>query len=86
MNSILTNNSSMTALQNLRAVNRDLSAVQEQISTGKKVGNAKDNAAIYAISSIMNSDVEGFKAISDSLNLGSATVAVARSAATAWST
>lgn len=81
MNSILTNNSSMTALQNLRSVNRDLSAVQEQISTGKKVGNAKDNAAIYAISSIMNSDVEGFKAISDSLNLGSATVAVARSAA-----
>lgn len=36
MNSLLTNTSAMVALQNLRSVNKDLSMVQEQISTGKK--------------------------------------------------
>jgi flagellin len=81
MASIQTNNSAIVALQNLRSVNRNLSAVQEQISTGKKISNAKDNASIYAISTVIKSDVEGFKRISDSLNLGSSTVAVARGAA-----
>ncbi len=81
MASIQTNNSAIVALQNLRTVNRNLSAVQEQISTGKKISNAKDNASIYAISTVIKSDVEGFKRISDSLNLGSSTVAVARGAA-----
>jgi flagellin len=81
VNSILTNNSANTALQNLRLVNKNLSMVQEQISTGKKIGNAKDNASIFAISTVIKSDIEGFKKISDSLNLGSSTVAVARGAA-----
>ena len=81
MNSLLTNTSAMTALQNLRSVNKQLSSVQEQISTGKKVGSARDNAAIFAISTVMKSDVKGFQAISESLNLGSSTVAVARGAA-----
>lgn len=81
MASIQTNNSAIVALQNLRTVNRNLSVVQEQISTGKKISNAKDNASIYAISTVIKSDVEGFKRISDSLNLGSSTVAVARGAA-----
>jgi flagellin len=81
MSSILTNSSAMVALQNLKSVNRNLSVVQEQISTGKKIGNAKDNASIFAISTVIKSDVEGFKKISDSLNLGASTVAVARGAA-----
>lgn len=81
MNSLLTNTSAMVALQNLRSVNKDLSMVQEQISTGKKVGNARDNAAIFAISTVMQSDVKGFEAISSSLNLGASSVGVARGAA-----
>jgi len=79
--SLLTNTSAMIALQNLRTVNAGLATVQEQISTGKKIGSARDNAAIFAISTVMQSDVQGFKAISSSLNLGSSTVAVARGAA-----
>ena len=59
-NSLLTNTSAMVALQNLRTVNKGLAMVQEQISTGKKVGNAKDNAAIFAISTVMQSDVKDF--------------------------
>jgi flagellin len=81
MSSILTNNSAMVALETLRNINRNLETVQSEISTGKKVANAKDNAGIWAIATVMSSDVESFKAISDSLNLGSSTVGVARSAA-----
>ena len=83
MSSILTNNSAMVALDTLRSINRDLSTVQNEISTGKKVSSAKDNASIWAISTVMSTDVESFKTISDSLNLGSSTVGVARSAAEA---
>ncbi len=79
--SILTNTSAMIALQTLRTTNRSLSEVQNQISTGKKVAAAKDNASIFAISKVMESDVAGFKAISDSLNLGASTVAVASNGA-----
>ena len=80
MSSILTNSSAMVALDTLRGINKNLGAVQSEISTGKKVATAKDNAAIWAISTVMSTDVESFNQISDSLNLGSATVGVARSA------
>jgi len=80
MTSILTNNGAMVALQTLSAINKDLGSVQNEISTGKSVATAKDNSAIWAISKVMESDVSGFKAISDSLSLGESTVAVARQA------
>ncbi len=80
MSSILTNNGAMVALQTLKSINKNLGTIQTQISTGKNVANAKDNAAVWAISKVMESDVKGFKGISDSLNLGESTVAVARSA------
>nr|WP_070960305.1 flagellin [Hyphomonas sp. Mor2] len=80
MSSILTNNSAMVALETLRGINKDLAMVQSEISTGKKVSSAKDNAAIWAISTVMSTDVESFKQIQDSLNLGNSSVGVARSA------
>ncbi len=81
MSSILTNTSSMVALQTLRGVNANLNKTQNEISTGKSVASARDNAAIWAISKVMESDVKGFKGITDSLALGESTVAVARKAA-----
>lgn len=81
MSSILTNESAMVALTTLRGINKDLSTVQAEISTGKSVASARDNAAIWAVSTVMQSDVDGFDAISQSLGLASATVGVARSAA-----
>ncbi|MFT7026532.1 MAG: flagellin [Paracoccaceae bacterium] len=81
MASILTNNGAMVALQTLKSINKGLGEVQGQISTGKKVGSAKDNSAVWAISTVMQSDVKGFKGISESLSLGNSTVAVARQAA-----
>ena len=78
---LLTNESSLIALTTLRQINRDLTAVQQEVATGKSVSNARDNAAIFAVSSVIQSDVDSFEAISDSLNLGASTVAVARGAA-----
>ena len=80
MSSILTNNSAMVALQTLKSINSNLSKTQSEISTGKSVASAKDNSAVWAISKVMESDVNGFKAISSSLSLGQSTVAVARQA------
>lgn len=80
MSSILTNNGAMVALQTLKSINTNLGKTQDMISTGKSVGNAKDNAALWAISKVMESDLRGFKAISSSLALGQSTVSVARQA------
>lgn len=80
VSSILTNNSAMVALQTMKSINHNMNKTQSEISTGKSVANAKDNAAVWAISKVMESDVEGFKGISDSLNLGSSTLTVAREA------
>ena len=80
MSSILTNTSAMVALQTMKTISTSLSQTTAEISTGKRVASAKDNAAVWAISKVMEADVEGFKGISDSLALGSSTIAVARQA------
>jgi flagellin len=81
MSSILTNTSAMVALQNLKSINMDLSKTQNEISTGKSVSSASDNASMWAISKVMEADVAGFSAISKSLALGESTVAVAAAGA-----
>ncbi len=81
MSSILTNNSAMVALQTMKSISTNLSQTTAEISTGKRVASAKDNAAVWAISKVMEADVQGFQGISDSLSLGSSTIAVARQAA-----
>ena len=81
MISILTNNSAMIALQTLKTINSNLADTQNAISTGKDIATAKDGSAIWAISKVMEADVAGFNAVSDSLALGESTVAVASAAA-----
>lgn len=81
MSSINTNNSAMVALQTLKSINSDLGQTQNAIATGKDISSAKDNSAIWAISKVMESDVAGFEAVSDSLALGESTVAVASAGA-----
>ena len=81
MSSILTNNSAMVALQTMKSISMNLAKTTSDISTGKRVASAKDNAAVWAISKVMESDVKGFQGINDSLALGSSTIAVARQAA-----
>jgi flagellin len=81
MSSLLTNNSAMVALQTLKTINKSLASTQDQISTGKRIATARDNAALWGISTTMSTDVTGFKAIGESLSLGSATLSVARDGA-----
>ena len=80
MSSILTNTSAMVALQTMKGISANMNKTQADISTGKSVATAKDNAAVWAISKVMESDVQGFKGISDSLAVGNATLTVARNA------
>ncbi|MAK81295.1 MAG: flagellin, partial [Phenylobacterium sp.] len=47
--SVHTNKSALVALQNLNRTNDELSGVQNRISTGLKIGNAKDNASVWSI-------------------------------------
>lgn len=80
MSSINTNLGAMVALDTLKGINKNLGMVQNEISTGKSINTAADNAAIWSISTVMETDVAAFEQIGNSLNLGSATVGVARSA------
>lgn len=79
-NSILTNQNAMVAVQSLNATNKAISTSQSRISTGLKVGNAADNAATYAISAVMKSDIAAYKSIKENLALGTSIVSTARSA------
>jgi len=81
MTSILTNTSAMNALQTLKATNINLNKTQQEIASGKTISSARDNAAVWAISKVMDSDTKGFEQISNSLALGQSTIAVARNAA-----
>ena len=47
MSSILTNNGAMVALQTMKNINASLGRTQSEISTGKTVANAKDNATVW---------------------------------------
>jgi len=80
MSSILTNNSAMTALQNLSATQKSLATTQAQISSGLRVSTASDNAAYWSISNTLRSDTGALSAVSDALNLGSSVLGVANAA------
>lgn len=83
MSSILTNTSAMVALQTMKGITANLNKTQSDISTGKSIATARENAAVWAISKVMDSDAKGFKGIADSLAVGSATMTVARQASEA---
>lgn len=77
MSSILTNQSAIVALQTLKSINTGLNKAQTEISTGKTVGSAKDNAAIWAISKVMESEQGTFKQIQSNLNAAGAVLGTA---------
>jgi flagellin len=82
MFSINTNQSALNALQALNMTQQSLQQTQSAISTGKKVGSAQDNPAIYSISNTMNGEIQGLAAVSDNLNFSQSVIGVAQSAAT----
>jgi flagellin len=80
LNSINTNSGAMIALQNLNATNTELQTTQQRISTGKKVANAKDNGAIWAMATTQSSTSNSLNAVKDSLQRGQSTIDVALAA------
>jgi flagellin len=76
MSSIQTNPTAMTALRTLQNTNMQLAEVQDRISTGFRVAEAKDNAAYWAIATTMRSDHKALSTVQDALGLGSAKVDV----------
>ena len=79
-NSVNTNVGAMVALQNLNATNADLMTTQSRINTGKKVNNAKDNGAVWAIAQNQRATSNALNSVMASLQRGQSTVDVALSA------
>ena len=75
--SVNTNMGAMVALQNLNATNMELGQTQNRINTGKKVANAKDNGAIWAIAQGQRATSQALNAVKDSLNRGTSAIDVA---------
>ena len=75
--SVNTNMGAMIALQNLNATNMELGQTQNRINTGKKVANAKDNGAIWAIAQGQRATSQALNAVKDSLNRGTSVIDVA---------
>ena len=76
-NSVNTNVGAMIALQNLNATNMELSQTQNRINTGKRVGSAKDNGAIWAIAQSQRAEIGSLNAVKDSLQRGQSVADVA---------
>ncbi|WP_185982921.1 flagellin [Aureimonas mangrovi] len=74
MTSINTNIAAQQALRTLQSTNAQLDATQTRISTGLKIGEAKDNAAYWSISTTLKSDNKALGTVKDALGLGAATV------------
>ncbi|GGD27484.1 flagellin N-terminal helical domain-containing protein [Aureimonas glaciei] len=74
MTSINFNASATTALRTLQSTNSALETTQNRVATGLKIGEAKDNAAYWAISTTLKSDNKSLATVKDALNLGAATV------------
>ncbi len=77
LNSVNTNVGALVALQNLQTTNSELQTVQSRINTGKRVANAKDNGAIWAIAQGQRSEMGALNAVKNSLQRGQSTVDVA---------
>ncbi len=79
-NSVNTNLGALIALQNLNATNAELATTQTRINTGKKVANAKDNGAIWAIAQGQRADIGALGAVKTSLDRGISAVDVSLAA------
>ena len=79
-NSVNTNAGALTALQNLNQTNMELFTTQTRINTGKRISNAKDNGAIWAIAQNQRATSKALDAVRESLQRGQSTVDVAISA------
>lgn len=79
-NSVNTNSSALIALQNLNSISSRLADTQNRISTGLKVGGARDNAATWAIAQNQRADSGALEAVKTSLDRATSIADVAMAA------
>jgi flagellin len=84
-NSIQTNPTAATALQNLNSIDRTRNTTLNQQSTGRRVNNAIDNASAFTIAQLVRGDIGGFAAVEQGIDNARGVTAVALAASTAIS-
>ena len=80
-----TNEGALLALQQLNKTNANLTKVQTEINTGKKVSSAKDNSAVFAIAQKLRADISGINAAKGSIDRALSTIDVSIAAGEAIS-
>jgi len=83
--SVNTNYGALVALQNLNKTSSELQTTQQRISTGLKVGSAKDDGAAFAIAQSQRSTVSSLDSVKDSISRAGSVVDVSSSAGTSVS-
>ncbi len=83
--SINTNPEALTALRNLEAANRRAATVGQEVSTGRKVRGAVDDASNFAISQGLRADIKAAGAVIQGLNAAKGIAKVALAGATSVS-
>jgi flagellin len=79
------NSAAMAALAALSRTSDSLAATNTRVSSGLKVGQAKDNASVYAVAQSQRADVQALSAVTDGLNRAQSVSDVAVSAGQAVS-
>lgn len=72
MTSIITNTGAVSAVDHLRAISTARTDRQQEVATGLRVKEAKDNSAYWSIATIMKSDTRALAAARDGLDFGAA--------------
>jgi flagellin len=80
MTSVLNNPAALSALQSLQMTQQSLATVQNQVSTGLKVGSAADNSSYWSIAAQLTADSGVVSASNDALSQGQSLLATASSA------
>lgn len=78
--SVHTNDAALIALQNLNNTGTQLQDVQNRISTGLAINNAKDNAAVWAIAQGQRADIGSLASVKSSLDRATSIADVASTA------
>jgi flagellin len=78
--SVNNNSSALAVLAALNNTNAELTTTQTQVSSGLKIGAAKDNATVYAVAQQQRADISSLSTVTDGLNRAQSIADVAVSA------
>lgn len=78
--SVNTNKAALIALQNLNKTSETLTSAQDRVSTGLRVKNAKDNAAVWSIAQDQRADLGALGAVKMSLDRATSVAQVSMTA------